>query len=121
MGNEDNVAASNKLQQAELIDRAILLSDTIGSLSEDRLTSEGIELVEQYSSVIDEILSAGMVGTQDSVLRLVAAHARVIEVLETIADHLSTQQREGIQKLKGILRYLDSLPSRVSLSAVKKG
>lgn len=122
MGEKDSVIPADKLQKQELRLRAAKLSQSIRSLPADLVLSEGLEIIEDYSLVIDQILSAGLEGdSREYVEQVIAAHSGVLEALEKVTEHLSTQQRDVMQKMRGILRYLDSLPASISLSGSKKG
>ena len=122
MGKKDSVIPAAKLQKQELRLRATRLSQNIRSLSADLVLSEGLEIIEDYSLVMDQILSAGLEGEpREEVDQVVAAHSEVIKALEKVTEQLSTQQRDVMQKMRGILRYLDSLPASINLSGGKKG
>ena len=122
MGEKEGSMSSDKVQRQELRAQASKLSKAIDGLSPELLLSEGLDRVEEYALLIDEILKLGLDSeSREDLNQLVSAHIGVIQALDRCSDHLSGQQRDLMQKMRGILRYLDSLPARVSLIGSKKG
>lgn len=95
-----------------------------GGPSQEHLgvVEEYTALIEEYTEVIDQLLASGFEGDNpEDILQVVSVHSEMISALSTISERLSAQQREGLLKMRGILRYLDSLPASISVSSSKKG